>query len=539
MRGIFQATFLKSLFQHLGGDATDYFDLIAGTSTGAIVGGCAAFKVDMSIVIQLFRSDGPTIFKKRRAATIRRGPRYSPALLRTTLEKHLGGQQMAQAKVPLLIPVALLDRFGHDVFSSKSTPNMLVTEAILCSSAAPTYFPPVTPTRSERSFVDGGMWANNPVLAAVMHAVHKYGVNRSDIRVLMVGNGRFPAGTKPQQLLRARPYSKEGIGAVFDLMFAAQETAAQQYVEYLVDPGQVISINAQLPVVISLDDVAEAIDRLPPLAEQEAVTMYEVLRPLLAAAPATLATAPTAPEELARAAEELSTRLRINMIQSQWVQREEEAVALTAPSAGDRAILTADNDKIYRCDITTKRVGNVCRNETTIGFSLEGFIPTSEVDFEYILGPGLLNDEAYQQLADGITLQNLQQYIGVDSVTFRNGAETIRYEDLDVRQGKGFFVFAFRCPKGFTAFSEYTELELHMRTFVSRDHAWYTYLTTNTITDKLTVSFEAPFKVTAKQHVSRDAKLQENHRLARAYYSAVTVDGPVPPGSTIDWIFER
>src|SRR5262249_47864804 len=151
-------------FRRTNQTPTDCFDLIAGTSTGAIVGGCAAFGIDLAVATELFVTKGPLVFKPRWAAGLRRGPRYSAAVLRAALEELFRSQTLGHAKIPVLFPSALFDEFGHHLFTTKSTPRILATDAILCSSAAPTYFAPVKPTGEQRSFVDGGVWANNPAL---------------------------------------------------------------------------------------------------------------------------------------------------------------------------------------------------------------------------------------------------------------------------------------------------------------------------------------------------------------------------------------
>jgi hypothetical protein len=55
----------------------------------------------------------------------------------------------------------------------------------------------------------------------------------------------------------------------------------------------------------------------------------------------------------------------------------------------------------------------------------------------------------------------------------------------------------------------------------------------------LSVSFKAPFKVVGKQHLADISNEVENERKEGAYYSSFTVNGPVPAGSSVDWIFDR
>ena len=80
---------------------------------------------------------------------------------------------------------------------------MFAADVALASAAAPSFFRAHQPGgldilgnvyKEERSYVDGGLWANNPVLCAVMAAHRHMNVAFGDMKVLSVGNGRIPEG---------------------------------------------------------------------------------------------------------------------------------------------------------------------------------------------------------------------------------------------------------------------------------------------------------------------------------------------------------
>ena len=62
-----------------------------------------------------------------------------------------------------------------------------LVEAILASSAAPTYFDPVYV--GDSLLADGGLWANNPSILAVTEAVSKFQRSLDQIHILSVGTG--------------------------------------------------------------------------------------------------------------------------------------------------------------------------------------------------------------------------------------------------------------------------------------------------------------------------------------------------------------
>jgi len=60
----------------------------------------------------------------------------------------------------------------------------------LATSAAPTYYRPLRD--AGYTFVDGGVWANNPVMIAVTEVLTSYIVDRTRLRILSIGCGDNP-----------------------------------------------------------------------------------------------------------------------------------------------------------------------------------------------------------------------------------------------------------------------------------------------------------------------------------------------------------
>lgn len=72
--------------------------------------------------------------------------------------------------------------------------SMLAWEAGLCSGAAPIYFPPYSPTSAALGFcADGGLFANNPSMAAIANALGR-GIAPSDLYVLSLDTGTSADG---------------------------------------------------------------------------------------------------------------------------------------------------------------------------------------------------------------------------------------------------------------------------------------------------------------------------------------------------------
>ena len=67
-----------------------------------------------------------------------------------------------------------------------------VAKAVLASCAAPLYFDPIV-VDDRYQLVDGGIWANNPSLAATIDAHYRLGIPLEAIRVLSIGTGKSRA----------------------------------------------------------------------------------------------------------------------------------------------------------------------------------------------------------------------------------------------------------------------------------------------------------------------------------------------------------
>jgi len=206
---------------------------------------------------------------------VRRGPRYSQAPLRQCLVDVFGTKQLRDTGKHLLVTAAAVDRFEHRVFSnlaeiSKTDCSLVAVDVALASAAAPTYFPPVKPASQERSYLDGGVWANSPSLLALLVAHRYLGIEFSDIHLLSVGTGYLPEGRTSRQIHRLRPLSVASVKTLFELMWGTQASFADEYAQTMLPNGHFHKIDVPLRKNVELDDVSAALRTLAPLAEKKA-----------------------------------------------------------------------------------------------------------------------------------------------------------------------------------------------------------------------------------------------------------------------------
>ena len=231
IRGVISATILKRVQEKIGQPLNEYFDLIAGTSTGSILAASLVLGKNPQELIKIYKDQGEQIFQtnffQKNIGYWLKQPKYSNEGLKTVLKYHFGEitlenlREESKKRYPSSNPKARLLILAYN--TTQRATNFFLSplvdekpwyqkaklwEVCLSSSAAPTFFPPYqfdlfqetsTESEGEYTFVDGGVAANNPSLAALVHAlgiekIDGQRLNIEDISLLSIGTGRT---TKP------------------------------------------------------------------------------------------------------------------------------------------------------------------------------------------------------------------------------------------------------------------------------------------------------------------------------------------------------
>ncbi|MYC12760.1 MAG: patatin-like phospholipase family protein [Gemmatimonadetes bacterium] len=198
-RGIFAAHILKRMEEEWQIDWQKQFGILAGASTGAILAAGLACNLTAAQLTKFYETHGRAIFTSRLRS--RFDPfklftsRYSSRKLKELLEKELGDTLLGQVEIPLILPTVDIGNGCVHVLKSKYNNTFTrdckvrVSDAVLASCSAPTYFDPVVIDDKYR-LVDGGLWANNPSLVAAIDANYRLKIPLEDIRVLSIGTGK-------------------------------------------------------------------------------------------------------------------------------------------------------------------------------------------------------------------------------------------------------------------------------------------------------------------------------------------------------------
>jgi hypothetical protein len=222
MRGAYTVAYLAELCrawtQRTGGEPIDLgkrFDLIVGTSTGAIIACALALGIPLTTVQALYASKGRHIFPFRLKRwnlalqlVLRRWLNQRGALaLRKALEDALGDATFRSAfearGIALCIPAVEMRQQRAWVFKTPHgvghrDDDTTLVDACMATSAAPIYRSLAT-IGDERApatykvFADGGLWANNPVLVGLVEALEVIDPRRP-IEIFSAGNISRPEG---------------------------------------------------------------------------------------------------------------------------------------------------------------------------------------------------------------------------------------------------------------------------------------------------------------------------------------------------------
>lgn len=288
IRGIYQVVYLKKLSELLGiqnKDLYKQFDLICGTSTGAIVAMAVSMGVDLDVVEDLYINKGKEIFTKRNSflSGFRKGSLYKNEKLALHLNKVFGNRTLGEAKTNVIITATSVSKTQVKAFTNFYPPSdskVKITDALLSSSAAPIYFPPYKIPDGNLSYLDGGLWSNSPSGIAILKAQKYFNIHESDIRVLKIGTTNFTVSERHENLESMRMFSVDTIKKLINYFFITQENYDDLVAERLLG-ANFLKISSDTQMEIKLDDVKEAAEILPALAESEATQKIESVRVLL------------------------------------------------------------------------------------------------------------------------------------------------------------------------------------------------------------------------------------------------------------------
>lgn len=294
IKGIFPASVLAEIEERYldGGSIASHFDLITGTSTGGIVALGLAIGMPAREIAGLYIDRGCGIFPPYPKTPLGRLrgrwdrlrnvvlSRYDRAALTALVDETFGERLLGAAKCRLCIPSTdgrhgnvYIFKTPHHPDYTKDQHERMATVAC-ATSAAPTFFKPLE--SGGYRFVDGGLWANNPIMVGLVDALACFDVDRHKVRILSLGCGDEPYTVSERMLRWGGLWSWR---TVIDGAMAFQSENALGQAKLLVGAERVLRLTptAVSPPIL-LDDWARARELLPGEAVRVVLDQGEAVR---------------------------------------------------------------------------------------------------------------------------------------------------------------------------------------------------------------------------------------------------------------------
>lgn len=213
---------IEALLRQQSGNANlvlaDYFDMIAGTSTGAIIAAGLSVGLETSTLLDLYANDGALIFDRASLLDRLTRQQFGADKLSAKLQEILGADTtLGSPRIRTLLTMVMRNATTDSPWPITNNPYALYNDPshancnlklplwrlVRASAAAPAFFPPEVIDVGGKPFifVDGGLTTyNNPsFLAFLMATVKRYWVNIGS--AALPADPVWPAATGPDKLL--------------------------------------------------------------------------------------------------------------------------------------------------------------------------------------------------------------------------------------------------------------------------------------------------------------------------------------------------
>ena len=204
IKGVFSLGVLAQFENFIGSPINNYFDLIAGTSTGGIIALGLGKGLSANELLDFYIQMGRDIFYGNHIWNAFKHwgfAKYNNKMLKSCLEEKFGDTKLGESRTRLVIPSQNLDTGEVHLYKTahherlREDYKLKMSEVALATSAAPTYFPTFKASNG-LYLVDGGICANNPIAIAAAEAVGILNWNPSNIRILSIGCTNEPIDIK-------------------------------------------------------------------------------------------------------------------------------------------------------------------------------------------------------------------------------------------------------------------------------------------------------------------------------------------------------
>lgn len=273
LRGIIPVLILSELEKRTGKRIVDEFDLIAGTSTGALIACGLTVSNDginplytINDLLNIYMEKGSIIFPRKgwlgkivSSINSLTNPRFKPDGLHLVLTELLGNKCLSDCIKPVFI--SSYDLLNNEALLFKQrqalaepSRNALLYDVCRATSAAPTYLPAYSfhYNNHNRLCVDGGIYMNNPTVGVLVEVL-KYkdrapysrpDLQLEDIHILSLGTGQYTRNLASKKV--------EGYGLlnwatqITDVMMQAVNKTTSYQADELVSRGNFLRVSLDI-----------------------------------------------------------------------------------------------------------------------------------------------------------------------------------------------------------------------------------------------------------------------------------------------------
>jgi patatin-like phospholipase/acyl hydrolase len=278
--GVLPASILAEVERRFldGKSIAHHFDLITGTSTGGLLALGLAAGMTAKGLQEFYKERGPYIFPTRKGVAgglgswFRKRKRvvataYDADTLEQELLRVFDHKVLADAQTRLCIPSFEGTHGEPWIFKTPHHPDYKVdrhekmVRVARATSAAPTYFRSLKDLGYE--LVDGGLWANNPIMIGLVDALACFGIERRQVYILSLGSGESSFRVSDRQSSGGMIQWRNAL----DGAMRAQSLNAMGQAYLLVGKDHVLRLDApKTPNPIEMDDSDRAIAEMPDMA---------------------------------------------------------------------------------------------------------------------------------------------------------------------------------------------------------------------------------------------------------------------------------
>lgn len=211
-KGFYTLGVLKEIEAMIECPLHEKFDLVFGTSTGAIIASLVALGYDVNSILDLYKKYVPTVMRERSAS----GRTQSLKMLASQVFGNLKFDEVKTnigivaarwlTERPMIFKASAAQAHGR---KASFTPGFGVNlaDAVRASCSAYPFFERTIVETCEGEkveLIDGGYCANNPTLYAIADATEAFHQNRKDIRLVSIGVGVYPEPKKSLKMWFAK-----------------------------------------------------------------------------------------------------------------------------------------------------------------------------------------------------------------------------------------------------------------------------------------------------------------------------------------------